>query len=618
MIDAGDPSNAGRPEPVGPTDRQWHRPVPRVRPEIDLRPLFAPRSIAVVGASPRSDLARTVRDNLDGDGQRDPLPLRQPEVRGGLGPAVLPGPGRPARGPGRRPPRRQPAPGRADRPAGGRRRRARRADPGRRRRRGRRGGGPDAARRPGDRAPPRPRGPRPELHGDGRLDDELGASTSATSTRGCRAAAWPASPRAARVTDAFIHSGTRIGFSRIVGSGAEVVLDVCDYLAHSLDDPETHTVILFVEGFKRPERFLALADRALELGKPILAVKVGRSPQAQEAAVAHSGVDRRRGPGDRRRARCRRGHPLRRSRRAARGGRAPRRLPAAGPVGRSRADRPRDRLDRRGVAHRRPRRARPGSTCRRCPTHARAAILRDLPTMGYIGNPIDPWGAADESICYPIVVRDFAAVGRLRRPRHRPRLPVPVAAGRGRRRADGRPRAHRRHPRSARASCRSSSRSRAASRRPRSRRCSTRPAGSRSCAVPREAERAIAGRAWWERRRADRLATGPGPADLAGAGRRPDAPRSRRRPAGRDGASSRATRTLSGGREPGAARGGRRPGGRGDPGAGPGRRASRGGGARCGTVRRQARRASGSPTRATSAASGSGSPTRTPSRLAAA
>jgi hypothetical protein len=57
------------------------------------------------------------------------------------------------------------------------------------------------------------------------------------------------------VTDAFIHSGARIGFSRIVSCGAEVVLDVCDYLAYCLDDPETHAVILFVD--KRPERFLA-------------------------------------------------------------------------------------------------------------------------------------------------------------------------------------------------------------------------------------------------------------------------------------------------------------------------------------------------------------------------
>ena len=91
------------------------------------------------------------------------------------------------------------------------------------------------------------------------------------------------------VTDAFIHTGTRIGFSRIVSVGAEAVLDLCDYLAYCLDDPETHAVMLFVEGFKRPERFLALADHALAVGKPILAVKVGRSDQAQAAAVAHSG-----------------------------------------------------------------------------------------------------------------------------------------------------------------------------------------------------------------------------------------------------------------------------------------------------------------------------------------
>ena len=91
------------------------------------------------------------------------------------------------------------------------------------------------------------------------------------------------------VTDAFIQSGSRVGFSRIISCGTEVVLDVCDYLAYCLDDPETTSVILFLEGFKRPERFLALADRALELGKPIMAVKVGRSDQAQAAAVAHSG-----------------------------------------------------------------------------------------------------------------------------------------------------------------------------------------------------------------------------------------------------------------------------------------------------------------------------------------
>src|SRR5437868_11020623 len=60
-------------------------------------------------------------------------------------------------------------------------------------------------------------------------------------------------------------------------------------MADALDDPVTDSIVLFVEGFKRPELFLALADRALAQGVPVLAVKVGRSPQAQAAAVSHSG-----------------------------------------------------------------------------------------------------------------------------------------------------------------------------------------------------------------------------------------------------------------------------------------------------------------------------------------
>ena len=32
---------------------------------FDLRPIFAPRSVAIVGASPRGDLATTIRDTLD-------------------------------------------------------------------------------------------------------------------------------------------------------------------------------------------------------------------------------------------------------------------------------------------------------------------------------------------------------------------------------------------------------------------------------------------------------------------------------------------------------------------------------------------------------------------------
>jgi len=45
-------------------DRAVHERAADATRTIDLRPLFAPRSIAVVGASTRGGIARTVRDNL--------------------------------------------------------------------------------------------------------------------------------------------------------------------------------------------------------------------------------------------------------------------------------------------------------------------------------------------------------------------------------------------------------------------------------------------------------------------------------------------------------------------------------------------------------------------------
>ena len=52
----------------------------RRRAAIDLRPLFAPRSIAVVGASPRTTIGLTVRDNLRRMGSDDALLVRQPQA----------------------------------------------------------------------------------------------------------------------------------------------------------------------------------------------------------------------------------------------------------------------------------------------------------------------------------------------------------------------------------------------------------------------------------------------------------------------------------------------------------------------------------------------------------
>ncbi len=213
------------------------------------------------------------------------------------------------------------------------------------------------------------------------------------------------------VTDAFLHApGTRIGYSRIVSVGAEVVLDLCDYLAWSLDDPETHAVMLFVEGFKRPETFLALADRALELGKPILAVKVGRSEQARAAAIAHSGSL----AGEDRVTdaaldaagviRCRDlDELLEQAELVAGAGRLGRR------VGRGRTGVVTVSTGEASLVA--DLAAQTGLDLPPVPDAARDAILRDLPTMGYIGNPLDPWGADDAPAAYSAAFDAFAASG---------------------------------------------------------------------------------------------------------------------------------------------------------------------------------------------------------------
>jgi acyl-CoA synthetase (NDP forming) len=212
------------------------------------------------------------------------------------------------------------------------------------------------------------------------------------------------------VADAFMHAGTRIGWSRIVSCGSEVVLDLCDYLAYCLDDPSTDAVVLFVEGFKRPERFLALADQALAMGKPILAVKVGRSAQAQAAAVAHTGS-------------------LAGEDRVTRAA-----LRAAGVI---RCDDLDELLEAAALvtgAHRLGRRVGRGRTAvvtvstgegsliadlatrtgidlPDVPDAARARIAAALPSLGYIGNPMDPWGADEATPAYRTCFEAFTSSG---------------------------------------------------------------------------------------------------------------------------------------------------------------------------------------------------------------
>ena len=92
------------------------------------------------------------------------------------------------------------------------------------------------------------------------------------------------------IADAFLSLGGRIGLRCVVSSGAEAVTDAADFLAFFADDPRTRAVGLFLETVRRPDAFVDALRRCAESGKPIACLKVGRSEAAARAALSHTGA----------------------------------------------------------------------------------------------------------------------------------------------------------------------------------------------------------------------------------------------------------------------------------------------------------------------------------------
>ena len=86
------------------------------------------------------------------------------------------------------------------------------------------------------------------------------------------------------------NSNRGVGFSTLVSSGNEAVLDTTDYMAYLLEDQNTQVIATFLETIRRPEAFIQVCERAAELKKPVIVVKMGRSGLAQKAALTHTGA----------------------------------------------------------------------------------------------------------------------------------------------------------------------------------------------------------------------------------------------------------------------------------------------------------------------------------------
>ena len=87
----------------------------------------------------------------------------------------------------------------------------------------------------------------------------------------------------------FLSDTRRFGFSHVISSGNEAAVTAARYIEYLVDDPETGVIGLFAETVREPERFVAALDRAHDAGKPVIVLKAGRSARAAAAIETHTG-----------------------------------------------------------------------------------------------------------------------------------------------------------------------------------------------------------------------------------------------------------------------------------------------------------------------------------------
>ena len=79
-----------------------------------------------------------------------------------------------------------------------------------------------------------------------------------------------------------------VALSYVVSAGNESDLGAGEFFDYLVQDASTDVILLFIEGIRDVDRFLAAARRAAETGKPVIVTKVGRSGAGERAAASHT------------------------------------------------------------------------------------------------------------------------------------------------------------------------------------------------------------------------------------------------------------------------------------------------------------------------------------------
>jgi acyl-CoA synthetase (NDP forming) len=80
-----------------------------------------------------------------------------------------------------------------------------------------------------------------------------------------------------------------IGISLLVSMGNETMISTTDIIDYLLEAEQTRVIALFLESIRHPDELRRVAEKALERQKPIIALKIGRSPISAQTALAHTG-----------------------------------------------------------------------------------------------------------------------------------------------------------------------------------------------------------------------------------------------------------------------------------------------------------------------------------------
>lgn len=85
-----------------------------------------------------------------------------------------------------------------------------------------------------------------------------------------------------------MHRG--VGFSKLISTGNSADIDLAELIDYLVDDDQTRAIALLFESIPDGDRLVRALEKALRVGKPVVVYKIGSTGSGRKAALSHSGM----------------------------------------------------------------------------------------------------------------------------------------------------------------------------------------------------------------------------------------------------------------------------------------------------------------------------------------